>query len=142
MPRQQVGDLPSGMVGDTGENVGEVELRVEAVKLGGFDQRVHGGGTVTAGIGTDEEIILTTDCDTAQRALGGIVVKSQSSVVEATAECEAATAHVAEGGGKLGFAGELSYGLVRPGGKRRRDRLRALLAFSSSMVGREAFDLY
>ena len=28
MPRQQVGDLPGGVVGDTGENVGEVELRV------------------------------------------------------------------------------------------------------------------
>jgi hypothetical protein len=60
VPRQQFGDLSGGVVGDTGENVGEVELRVEAVELGGIDQRVHGGGTVTAGVGTGEEIILAT----------------------------------------------------------------------------------
>ena len=38
------------MISDAGENVGEIELRIEAVELGGFDQRVHGGGAVTAGV--------------------------------------------------------------------------------------------
>jgi len=65
--------MPGGVVGDADENVGEVEPRVEAVELGGFDQRVHGGGTMTAGAGTGEKIILATDRHTAQGTLGRIV---------------------------------------------------------------------
>jgi hypothetical protein len=30
--------LPGWVISDTDENVGEVELRVEAIELGGFDQ--------------------------------------------------------------------------------------------------------
>jgi hypothetical protein len=46
------------VVGDAGNNVGDVELRIEAVELGGFDQRVHGGSAPAAGIGAGEEVVL------------------------------------------------------------------------------------
>jgi hypothetical protein len=38
------------MIGDAGEHVGEVVLRVETVELGAFDQRVDRGGAAAAGI--------------------------------------------------------------------------------------------
>src|SRR4051794_5493572 len=40
------------MIGDTGEQVGDVELRIDAVELGGFDQRVHRGGERAAAMFT------------------------------------------------------------------------------------------
>src|SRR5215469_2578999 len=119
------------MISDTGKNVGEVELRVEAIKLGGFDQRVHGGGAVTAGVRTSKEIVLPADRNTAQGALGRIVVESQAAIIEAPAERGAPSAHVTEGCGKFRFARQFARGLVGPEGKRRGHRLRTLMAFSS-----------
>ena len=48
--------------------------------------------------------------------------------------------HVTEGAGELGLAGELARGRVRPDRESLGDRLRSLLAFSSSMVGGRAVD--
>ena len=65
MPGQQFGDPARWMVGDASEDIGDIELRVKAAEFGGFDQRVHGGGTVTAGVGAREQIILATNRDEA-----------------------------------------------------------------------------
>src|SRR5215467_10762908 len=37
-PGQEFGNAPRRMIGDTGEHVGEIVLRVEAVELGALDQ--------------------------------------------------------------------------------------------------------
>jgi transposase len=46
------------VIGDAGEHVGNVELRVEAIELGGFNQRVHRRGAPAAGVGAGEQIVL------------------------------------------------------------------------------------
>jgi hypothetical protein len=38
VPGQEFGNAPGGMVGNAGEHVGEVELRIETVELGALDQ--------------------------------------------------------------------------------------------------------
>src|SRR4029077_15819372 len=118
------------MIGNSGEHVGEIMLWVDAVEFGGFDQRVHSGGTSTAGIGAGEEIVFAADRDTAQSALGRVVVERQTAVVEAPDESGPTPPHVAEGCGKLRFAREPAHGLVRPGGQCPGDRLRSLSALS------------
>ena len=40
IPREKVGEVPGGVVGDTVEHVSEPGLRVDAVELGGADQRI------------------------------------------------------------------------------------------------------
>jgi hypothetical protein len=42
------------MIGDAGDEVAEIRLGVEAVELGGFDDRVHDGGAVAAAVGAGE----------------------------------------------------------------------------------------
>jgi hypothetical protein len=39
VPGEEFGDLAGRMVGDAGEEVGQVELRIEAVELGGLCRR-------------------------------------------------------------------------------------------------------
>jgi hypothetical protein len=51
--------MPGRVVGNADEQVSDVELRVEAVELGAFDQRVHCGGAPAAGVG--EQIVLAAD---------------------------------------------------------------------------------
>jgi hypothetical protein len=48
-------------IGNASEHIGEIALRVEAIKLGGLDQRIHGGGAMAAGIGAGEQIILAAN---------------------------------------------------------------------------------
>lgn len=58
VPRQQIGDAVYGMICDAGEDVSQIELRVESVELGGSDERVEGGGAFTSPVRASEEIIF------------------------------------------------------------------------------------
>jgi hypothetical protein len=49
------------VVGDAGEHIGEIVLRVEAVELGALDQRVEGRGAAAAGIGAGKQIIFAAN---------------------------------------------------------------------------------
>jgi hypothetical protein len=43
------------MGGDTGENIGQPSLRIDAIHFRGDDKTVHGGCTLSAAIGPTEE---------------------------------------------------------------------------------------
>jgi len=49
------------MDGDAGEDVGEPRLRIDVVQLGGRDQAVEDGSTLTATIGTAEQPGLSSE---------------------------------------------------------------------------------
>ena len=61
VPGEQFVDVTGWMVGDAGQHVGDIELRIEAIEFGALDQRVHRGGAVAASVGAGEEIVLATD---------------------------------------------------------------------------------
>ena len=82
VPRQQFGDAVHGMVGDPFEDHAQIELRVEAVELGGSSERVDGGSAFSAVVGAGEEEVLATQADGAQAAFGGIVVDLDAAVVD------------------------------------------------------------
>ena len=92
------------MIGNAGEHVGDIVLRVESVELGALNQGVDRRGAASAGIGASEQIIFPPYGNTAQRALGGIVVEHQAAVVEATHQRGPARPHVTESSIELGFA--------------------------------------
>ena len=46
------------MIGDASEHVAQISFGIEAVQLGGFNERVGCRGAFTAGIGTGEQIVL------------------------------------------------------------------------------------
>ena len=59
------------MVGEAGEHVAEVALRIEAVEFGGADQAIEYGGAFAALIRTGEEVILASESDGAESPFGG-----------------------------------------------------------------------
>jgi hypothetical protein len=61
VPGQEFGDAAGRMVGNAGEHIGEVMLRIESVKLGAFDQRVERRGAAAAGIGAGKQISLAAN---------------------------------------------------------------------------------
>ena len=46
------------MIGDVDEPVSHIVKRLEAVELGGLDQRIRRGDAIAAGIGAGEEVVL------------------------------------------------------------------------------------
>src|ERR1700746_830168 len=68
VPGQEFGDTSGRMIGDTGEHVGDIVVRVETVELCGLDQRVDRSGAAAAGIGAGKQVILAANGDTAESA--------------------------------------------------------------------------
>ena len=70
------------MIVDPTEQVGEPGLRIEAVELGGLDQREHRSGAFAAAVGAGEQPSLAADRDAAQCAFGGVAGQADAAVVE------------------------------------------------------------
>jgi hypothetical protein len=49
------------MVGDAVDHLAQIGFRIEAVELGGFNERVSRGGALAAGIGAGEQIVLAAE---------------------------------------------------------------------------------
>src|SRR5918995_3055832 len=75
-----------GMIGQAGEDVGEPGLRVDAVQLRGFDQRVHGGRAFATAIRAGEGPVVAIDRDPAQGSLGGVVGDADPAIGQEPAE--------------------------------------------------------
>nr|SPD48935.1 protein of unknown function [Cupriavidus taiwanensis]SPD49088.1 protein of unknown function [Cupriavidus taiwanensis] len=54
VPRQEFVDPVDGMVGDVGQDVTQIGLRIDAVEFAGPNERVHGGRTLAATVGAGE----------------------------------------------------------------------------------------
>jgi hypothetical protein len=74
------------MIGKAGEDIGEPSLRVDAVELGGLDQRVDGGGAPGAFVEAGKGPVVSSDGDAAQRSFGGVVRDAQTAIGEETSE--------------------------------------------------------
>lgn len=61
------------MVGQAVEDVGEPDLRIDAVELGGLNQRVEGRGAMAARIRAGEGLVAAAYRDRPDRAFGGVV---------------------------------------------------------------------
>ena len=51
------------MIGDASQDSAKVELRIEPVELRRAYEAVHGSGTISAAIGSDEQEVLSTKSD-------------------------------------------------------------------------------
>src|ERR1700756_5780320 len=132
VPGQEFGDAASWVVGDAGEPIGEIVLRVEAVELGALDQRVEGRGAAAAGIGAGKQIIFAANSDTTQGPLGGIVVGRRPAVVEATHQARSSAPAYSGRPGRARICARAGAGCSRP--KRPMPRQSALTAAGAAVV--------
>ena len=107
VPRQQVIDPVDGVIGDARQHVGEPGSRIDIVELCGLNQRVHEGSPLAATLRAGEEPGASSQSDTAQGALGGIVGKADAAVGKEAGERLPAREHVVHGLGDVGMAGDL-----------------------------------
>jgi hypothetical protein len=63
--------------GDARQNIGQPGLRIDVVHLGGDDQAVYGGGSLTAAVGAREQPRFSAQSDTAQCSFRRVVCKAR-----------------------------------------------------------------
>ena len=73
-------------VDDAGDDVGEVELRIDRVEFAGLDQRGDDRSVLAAAAGTGEERILASEGDGADRPFDEVGVDLDAAVVEEAGE--------------------------------------------------------
>jgi len=60
------------MISDAGKHLPQIPFPIQPIELGGLDPAIDRGGTLTAGTGTGEQVILLPpQCHTVQGALCG-----------------------------------------------------------------------
>src|SRR5258708_34576862 len=70
VPRQELLDTVDGMIGDVGQHMSQIGLRIEAVELGRTDEGVEDGGTFSSALGAGEGIVATHNATPARSAVG------------------------------------------------------------------------
>ena len=81
----------------------QVRLGIDAVELGGADQRVDRRGALAAGVGAGEQLVLPSERDRAQGSLGGVVVDLDAAVVAVARQRRPARQRIADRAGELGL---------------------------------------
>ena len=128
------------MIGNAREDIGEPSLRVDIVELGGLDQRVDGGSTLTAAVGAVEQPCLAAERDAAKGALGGIVLKADAAVVEEPGERIPALQHIEAGLDAIVTARQFGDLLGEPGVELVHQRRAEFLPNRESLGGALAVD--
>src|SRR5512133_1691653 len=138
VPGKQVADAIDGVVGDAGKHVAEVGFWIEAVELGGLDQGIEGGGTITASVGPGKKVVFPAEGQRPDLPFGGVVVDLQPPVVEVAAQRRPEVAGVADGGGELALPRQLRQHRIEDGGEFIDQRRGLLLADQAPPVGGQA----
>ena len=125
---------------DTGDDVGEVSLRVDCVELSGFDQQGDRRPVLSAAVGTREERILPVQSDRPDGALDDVVVDLDAAAVEEARKARPARERVADRFRQLALLTDESELPAEPGLKRRDDRPAPLLAGGATFVRTAAAD--
>src|SRR5664280_587200 len=103
------------MLGDASQNVGEPCLGIDVVHLGGDDQAIHDRGSLATAIRAAEQPRLPTQSDSAHAALGSIIGKADSAIVEEAREHGPALEHVVHGLGDIVATRQLGALFAHPG---------------------------
>src|SRR6266699_2801134 len=115
VPRQKFPDAIDWMIGNAGEHVAQISLRVEATHLGGLDEGVHRGGSDAAGVGAGKEIIFSREREGPDRSLDGVVGHLQTAVCGIARQRRPAPQRIADRLGERALAADLVERLVQEG---------------------------
>jgi hypothetical protein len=95
------------MVGDTGKYISQPGLRINAVELGCLDQRVGNGSRSAAAVRAHKKVILPPESYASHAAHCGVVVDTQTAIVEIRVQPLEASQAITNGTGQSRLARDL-----------------------------------
>lgn len=121
---------------DPSDDVGDVSLRLDAVKLADLDNGVDRSSAFAADLRPGEQPVLAADGDAAHRTLGDIIVDLETAIVEDPRERGPALATIGDRLGHLRLGREAPQGIVEHGTQVLDQRRGTLVPDASSDMGR------
>jgi hypothetical protein len=100
---------------DAGDDTGQIGLGIDAVQLGGLDQRGQDRPVFTAAVGAGEQGVLARQRQGADGAFDGVVVDLDATVGEEQGQARPARQGVADGLGQLGLLADGLQPGAQPG---------------------------
>jgi len=141
IPRQQFIQPVDLVIVDAVEDVSEIGLRVEVVQLGGLDDRHGARKGFRAGVRPGKQLILSSDSNRAQGALGRVIIDGHTPVSQEQAEGLLPTEAIAERLGQIALARNAQELLFGPGKEGRDLRLAQFLARGHTDIRGPAIDV-
>lgn len=74
------------MIGDPCQDGTEIKRGIKPAEFGGADEGVERSCALTAGIGTEEQVVFSSNRDRPQRPLGSAVIDLQQTVIDVARE--------------------------------------------------------
>ena len=123
IPGKQFFDAVDGMLRDPRQDLSEIELRVQRVELCAAHERIDGCGSHAARIGACEQVVASSESDSAQGALGAGVIDLDQPIIYIAREGTPARERIADGPRSVGFGRECFEFLFEPSMKLIKKRL-------------------
>jgi hypothetical protein len=106
-PGQKLCDALDRRIGDARENIAQIGLRIEIEHLAGLNSRKHGGRSLTARVGAEEDKIVACRRNWPDGSLGRIVGHLQTTISGVTRQCRPPRSRVSDGFGQGTRAADL-----------------------------------
>jgi dihydrodipicolinate reductase len=74
VPGQQLLNAIDGMIGDMGQHIAQISLRINAVQPGAADERVHGRSALATTVSPHEQEVLASQAASPQGIFGDVIV--------------------------------------------------------------------
>jgi hypothetical protein len=82
VPGQKLSDAIDRMVRDARQDGAKVKRGIESAELGCANEGVERSCALTAGIGTEKQVILSSNRDRPERPLGGAIIDFQQTIID------------------------------------------------------------
>ena len=99
VPGQQFLNAIDGMIRNARQHFPQVSFGIEVIEFGAADQAVDCCGSLSAGIGAGEKVVLSTYRDRTQSPLGRVIVDLQVTIVAVTRQGIPQPQRIADRGG-------------------------------------------
>src|SRR6202034_2435024 len=128
-------DLMDGVLGELSQHSTEIERRVKSIEFSRADQAVQSCGPLSAGIRSHEEIVLTSQHDSAQGAFRCAVINFQQPIIDVAIQSTPVGKRIADGGGRLTLGGQGAQRLLHPVPETVQQWPGTRLAYRAAMLG-------
>lgn len=103
IPRQELVNPIDRMISDVREHMAQPGLRINAIELGGADQRIDCCGPFPTAVGAGKEIIAPTNGNPTQCPFGSRIVDLNDPVIAIARECRPQIQGIHDRCGGIGF---------------------------------------
>ena len=114
VPGKEFLDAIDGMIGDMGQYVAQIVVRINAVEPGGTDEQVHGRPALATAVGSHKQEVIASQAASPQRILGNVIVNFGNPVLAVIRQSLPVVEHVVDRPGRVRLGRQRQQPFAQP----------------------------